>query len=555
MLRELFIRDLAIVTRLEIPFEEGLTVFTGETGAGKSILVGALALVLGDRAETHRIRQGCPHAEIAARFCVEKLPHVHRWLARHGLEEGGECLIRRIITRQGRSRAYVNDHPVPLKTLRTLGEMLVDIHGQHSHQSLLKPDMQRRWLDHYAGHAPLLEDLAQTYRLWQRIREQHRALLKAQEGREARRALLRYQLEELAALDVKEGEWEALSREHKRLSSLQRLMGTTQTLLDAFYEGEDALVGRLHRALHALRELHALDDALLEPSALLEGALTQIEEFCHTLRHYSGGLEWDPQRLAWLEERMNALQALAFKHRAAPEALPSLLRAWQEELEQFQDGEQERKALEERLSRIEAEYRDKAHRLHRQRLEHAKALEARISEDLARLGMPGGRFLVDIDPLPHPSPTGVDQISFSVITNPGQPPLPLHQVASGGELSRLGLALQAACAQSGDIPTLLFDEVDAGIGGRVAEIVGRRLKGLGLHRQVFCITHLPQVAAFAQHHWRVSKRLRPESAEVHVEPLGEKARIEELARMSAGASITAKALDHARNLLDQASSL
>jgi len=552
MLAYLQIRDFVLVDRLELELGPGLTVLTGETGAGKSILVDALSLVLGERASPSLVRQGRPQAEIAAVFDLAGLPEVAGWLEEQGLEaEGGECVLRRTLSAQGRSRAFVNGRPVPLQTLQALGRRLVDLHGQHAHQALLSREGQRRVLDAFAGALPLAAETAARWRAWRAAREALEARRKGQAEREERLDFLRYQLRELEELAPGEGEAEALEEEHRRLAHGGRLLEGTQAAL-ALLEDEGGAVEAAGRAGAKLERLAGHDPALREPAGLLEEARIRLEESAAWLRRYADGLDLDPERLAWVEERLARLQALARKHRVAVGELPARLEALRRELAEAEDGTAGLEALRRREREAREAYEEAAARLGAARREAAPRLQAAVEEALQGLGMEGARFRIGLEARPEPGASGREQVAFLVAANPGQEPGPLAQVASGGELARIALAVQVVSAGGTGVPCLVFDEVDVGVGGRVAERVGRRLRELGRHRQVLCVTHLPQVAAQGHHHLQVIKETAAAEALTRLRPLEGAARCEELARMLAGEEITAWARAHARELLERA---
>ncbi len=557
MLTYLQIRDFALVEHIELEPGPGLTVLTGETGAGKSMLVDALGLVLGDRAEPHQIRAGSERAEVTAEFSVDNQPEVRAWLAAHDLSDDGTCLVRRVVARAGRSRAFVNGSPVTQQDLRELGEHLADIHGQHDHQSLLRPASQRRMLDAWGRHGDLAAQVAVAHRAWREADAAHAALAvdRARDGE--RRALLRFQLAELAALEPRPGEYAALEEEHTRLAHADELQGALGALLDGLYEADDGSVhDRLGRTVRELGELQRLDPALADPVGALDEALIRVQEAASGLRHCLDRIDLDPRRLAEIERRLEALHGTARKYRVTPEELVTLRDTLAAELGDDEDPDARLARLAESASRAAAEYARLADALGRRRAAAGAALAEVVSASLQELAMPGGRFEVELVPLEdgQGSAGGNERVQFLVSANPGQAPQPLGRVASGGELSRISLAIQAATAASVDVPTLVYDEVDAGIGGRVAEIVGRLLRDLAGQRQVFCITHLPQVAAQAHGHLQVRKQRRGEATSTAVTALDGETRIEELARMLGGLRVTAQARAHAEEMIALAGS-
>jgi DNA repair protein RecN (Recombination protein N) len=554
MLRHLHIRNFAIVDSLEIDFGPGMSVLSGETGAGKSILLDALGLTLGDRADSGVLRHGTERAEIGAEFDISNLSEVSAWLEEHELASDGECLLRRTIGSDGRSRGFINGQPVPIQSLKELGEQLVDIHGQHAHQSLLKRDIQRRLLDAYAGQLELAKSVASQYRQWQQLQQEYDSLSKAASERDSRLELLRFQVEELEALKPAPGELAELDQEHSRLSNANRLLEGTQTtvnLLDA-EEGQSAS-SVLEQSLRLLQELQAVDASLDNPLQLLNDATIQLKEAVSELRHYADGMELDPERLSQLEQRIADLHNLGRKHRVAPEELPELLQQLQKELDELNASDSRLQGMQAEIEKSRAHYDKLAVQLSKARTEAAKRLAAAVSANMQELGMGGGRFDIVLNPLDKgPSANGLESVELLVSANPGQPLQPLNKVASGGELSRISLAIQVITASQEGIPTLIFDEVDVGIGGGVAEMVGRQLRKLGENRQVLCVTHQPQVASQGHHHFRISKESDGKETRTLVQPIDGDIRVEEVARMSGGVNITEQTLEHARQLISQA---
>jgi DNA repair protein RecN (Recombination protein N) len=553
VLTHIHIRDFAIVEALDLELGPGMTVLTGETGAGKSILVDALALALGDRADSASIRHGAQRAEVAVSFEVNGIAAARAWLEEQALDAGPECLMRRVIE-AGRSRGFINGRPVPLQSMKELGERLVDIHGQHEHQSLMRRDAQRALLDDYAGHATLLGELQASYRRWKTLRAERDELQQAAEGRQARLELLRYQVQELQALGLEAGEIEALHEEHGRLANAERLLGGAQAVLARLTEAEEVNADHLiTRGLGELEALRDIDARLAEACELLDAALIQVREASDSLRHYAERVELDPQRLAWVERRIDTLHELARKHRIAPEELPELLPRLEEELAALEFADTRGSGVDEELAAALQAYRDWARQLSEGRSDAARRLAAGVTAAMQTLGMPGGCFEVALHPSDTdlPSPTGAERVELLVSANPGHPLRPLAKVASGGELSRISLAIQVIAAHTQQVPTLIFDEVDVGIGGGVAETVGKQLRSLGERGQVLCVTHLPQVAAQAHHHLQVRKHTRPGATETGIRGLSDAERVEEIARMLGGIEITEQTVAHAREMVDR----
>ncbi len=547
MLRGLSIRNLAIVTSAELELGDGMVVLTGETGAGKSILIDALSLALGGKADKRMIRHGEARAEVGAVFQVDASGPAAAWLCEHELDADGECILRRVLNQDGRSRAFVNGSPVPRKTLQEIGALLVAIHGQHAHQALARPAHQRRLLDRFGGHAKLLQRVAELYRALQQTHRELDALQAAADERAARGDLLRFQIGELDELAIGDGEWQRLDEEQRRLSSTDRLRdGVAQVLTQVHDDG--GLRDALHEAATRLRELAETDARLGENAELLESARIQIDEVGAELRHYLDGMELDPARLAEVENRLGLLLDIARKYRVAPDELNAHRDALAEELAGLRDDDEASQRLREQLDLLQAEYDQAAGKLRAKRQAAARRLSRSVSQSMQTLAMRGGRFEIRVED-DEAGANGRDRIEFLVSANPGQPPAPLATIASGGELSRISLALQAATAGCDEVPTLIFDEVDVGIGGATADIVGGLLRDLANRHQVVCITHLPQVAAFGEQHLAVTKRSRGRRTETLIERLDEVQRIDELARMLGGTRVGDKARANAREML------
>ena len=553
MLTQLRIRDFAIVEELELELASGMTAITGETGAGKSILVDAISLLLGDRADSDVIRHGAERADLSALFDLDALPAARAWLAERDLDRDGECQLRRVIARTGRSRGYINGVPQPTQALRELGERLVDIHGQHEHQSLLRREAQRQLLDDYAGNQALAVELAEQYQTWSRLRRELRDLRQAASERDARLDILRYHLRELAALNLAEGEVAHLESEQRRLAHASQLLDTSQRLLGWLSEDdESSITDRLDHGLRELDALSRLDARLIPVSELLNAALIQIQEASSELRGYAQALDLDPGHLAQIEQRLAAAHQLARKHRTTAEELPALQARFEAERDTLEHSETRLETLQQALKEARAAYQTNADRLSERRAVAARELGERVSTALAGLGMPGGRFAIVLERLEQPTPAGLEAVEFQVSANPGQPLRPLAKVASGGELSRISLAIQVIAAHAARIPTLIFDEVDTGIGGGVAEVVGRQLRALGGGRQVLCVTHLPQVAAQAHQQLKAEKQTDGATIHTQVVLLKPGERVTEIARMLGGLELTANTLAHAREMVESA---
>ena len=548
MLRHLAIRDFVIVDRLELEFAAGFGALTGETGAGKSILIDALALALGERADAGVVRAGCEKADVAATFDIGKLPQVGAWLAANDLDTEDELILRRVLDAGGRSRGYINGSPATAQQLREVGEFLVDIHGQHAHQSLLRADAQRALLDSHAGLAAEALQVAANWRAWRAAR---RALEDAASGAEAlarEREQLEWQVRELDALAFTSDEWAELEVEHRRLGHAASLIEGAQFALEVLADGEAACAGQVDGVAARLDGLASYDPALQEVAGLLQSAQAELGEAISTLRRYADRVDLDPARLAEVERRMEAVLASARKYRVQPGELPTLLADWQQRLAAL-DASADLAGLAARADVAQAEYHRLATQLSAGRQRVAGEMGAAVSALMQQLALASGRFEVALLPLAEGTANGLEQVEFRVGGLAGTEAKPLAKVASGGELSHISLAIQVLTSRSASVPTLIFDEVDVGIGGGVAEIVGRLLRELGGERQVLCVTHLPQVAARAEWQWQVSKETRDGVTLSAIQQLTEDQRIREIARMLGGVKVTDITLAHASELL------
>lgn len=552
MLLNINISDLAVVDRLDLDLETGMSVLTGETGAGKSILLTALGLALGERADSGYIRPHCKRAEINIEFDLDDAPLAKDWLFDNELDDDGHCLIRRVISQDGRSKAYINNRPVTLQTLQSLSRLLVEIHGQHAHLTLLNGDEQCRLLDSFANNQALLKNVHQVYQDWKQCSRELQQLIKVNTDQSEREELLNFQLDELRQLDLEHFDYKALSDEHNTLANLGQILTVGQQQLDMLYENEQQSVNRmLNHGIHALTELSEYSTELGEIAAMLGEAQIQVDEASHQLRRYLESQEADPQRLNWLEEQIGIIHNLGRKHHCEPEALPETAQRIEQELDNLTHSGERIAALQQRSEQLLQQYRKLAEKLSKQRQLHGKKLSERISAMIKELGMPHGEFIVTVDYRENDKPAlnGNDIIEFLVSANPGLPPKPLTKVASGGELSRISLAIQVTTSTDKTTPTMIFDEVDSGIGGGIAEIVGQKMRDLSRNRQVMCVTHLPQVAAQAHHHLYVEKNNRKNMTSSTVRPLHDDERITEIARMLGGVNLTEKTLAHAREML------
>ena len=549
MLRSLSIRDFVIVDKLDLEFQPGFTVLTGETGAGKSILIDALATVLGSRAESEQVREGKDKAEVSAEFSTEEAPAVSDYLAENDLSsDDGVCLLRRVIESSGRSRAYVNGRPATVQQLKEIGELLVDIYGQHAHQSLLRAPAQRDLLDGYAGAAELAHEVAEAFRAWQDIRQQRLALETDAQALEAEREQLQWQVKELDALGFRAEEWEELQAEHKRLAHAASLIEAVQFSLDVLSEGEMSTLAAVASVNSRLGGMTDFDPQLKEILAALEPAQIQLQEAVYSLRHYQSRLDLDPQRLREVETGLDAVHMASRKFRVNPPEMPERLAKMKARLIELETGF-DPEALRQRENLASAHWQERARKLSAARRKAAADFAKRVTASMQSLAMGGGAFAIALHPLSEGNAHGLEQIEFLVAGHAGAAPLALAKVASGGELSRISLAIQTVTSQAAAVPTLIFDEVDAGIGGRVAEIVGRMLNELGSRHQVMCVTHLPQVAAAGNQQWQVSKSAANGKVASQVAVLDRASRVEEIARMLGGVKITETTRKHAAEML------
>lgn len=548
MLHQLTIKDFVIVDRLELEFASGFGALTGETGAGKSILIDALALALGERADAGVVRSGCDKAEVAASFDVAALPDVAAWLAANDLDADSELMLRRVVDAGGRSRAYINGSPATVQQLREVGEWLVDIHGQHAHQSLLRADAQRTLLDAHAGLGATAREVAAAWKAW---RDAEQALRSACDGVEAlqrERQQLQWQIGELDALDFGDDEWAGLDIEHRRLGHAASLIEGAQYALAVLAEDDAACERQIDGVADRLAGLAEYDPALAEVAELLGSVQAELSEAVSTLRRYADRVDLDPARLAEVERRMDAVMANARKFRVQPTELPGLLAGWRQRLAEL-DESADLAALEGKVAAARQAYVAVAGKLSAGRKKAAVDMGRAVSEVMRQLALSSGRFEVALPAVEGGAVHGLEQVEFRIGGLAGNEAKPLAKVASGGELSRISLAFQVLTSRSASVPTLIFDEVDVGIGGGVAEIVGRLLRELGGERQVLCVTHLPQVAAQANWQWQVSKATRNGATLSAIRPLDDDGRVKEIARMLGGVEITDITLQHARELL------
>jgi DNA repair protein RecN (Recombination protein N) len=553
MLESIQIKNFAIIDSLNLEFSRGLTALTGETGAGKSILLDAIKLIAGDRADSDSVKAGQEKAEISVRFDLGDNLQARQWLQENELESDHECIVRRIVFANGRSKAFINGHNAPLAQLKGLSQLLVDLHGQHEHQSLQKPAIQQQLLDAYLADPALTGEVKQKYQDWRRLEHELTQLQAGSIEREQRIDLLNLYCRELAELSPVEGEIQTLQDEYSRLSHAGLLLENTGAVLALLYENDENTVqSQLSHCEQTLNNALSHDASLASSHELISNALIQVEEASKELRNYQDSIDLAPERLDWLNARIARSQELARKHHVEIETLSELRLNLELELETLLNSEQNAGTLELALKQKKADYLVAAGQLSARRRETALTLSAQITQVMQQLSMDGGQFEVQVDELDDETrykTTGINTINYLVSANPGQPLKPLNKVASGGELSRISLAIQVILSESSRIPSLIFDEVDSGVGGGVAEIIGRKLRWLGENRQVFCVTHLPQVASQAHHHFRVEKTSRADDTSTDVIVLNREERLEEIARMLGGMTITEQTRAHANEMI------
>lgn len=548
MLTHLQVSDFTLVSQLDLDFGPGLTVLTGETGAGKSILLDALGLALGDRAEADKVRAGAERAEVTASFDIHSLPHVQRWLRDADLDSD-ECIVRRVVTSEGRSRAYVNGQLVTLAQLRALGDRLLDIHSQHEHQSLLQNTTHRRLLDDYGRHQSLVEQVKTAYIKWQELQAAADRVRASSVELNARYQLLSYQVDELDQLALAPGEVEALEDRQRQLANVAQIQQSCQAIAEICSEGEDSIADRLHRALQLLHNLPYKPVRLGEVESMLQNALIQVEESNQELQREMSASDGDDANLLEIEQRLSSVYDIARKHRVAPEALTELHEQLALELRGLQSGDEQLAQLDESCAKALAEYRELARNLSAVRTKAAKALSKAVSQQLSALAMSHAAFEIALNAQEDPGRWGAEAVEFLISTIPGQPARPLTKIASGGELSRISLAIQVVVAKTSVIPTLVFDEVDAGIGGATGDVVGQMLRQLGDSAQVICVTHLAQVASKAHQHLKVEKTVSKKGASTAISVLKEEEKVMEIARMMGGSIESQQSLAHAREML------
>ena len=555
MLVHLSVHNYAIVEHLDLELDAGMSVISGETGAGKSIMLDALGLTLGDRADSGVVRPGADKADILASFDLHDIPEARAWLAERDLDNDGPCILRRVITAEGRSRGYINGSPCPQGDLKALGELLIDIHSQHEHQSLLKPDTHRRLLDEYAGSQELARQVQLAAQRWKQTKNELERVSSIGDEQRARHQLLSYQLEELDNLALGEDELDNLEQEHKNLTNAESLLSACRLVIEQCSENDAGnVLSALTSSLNRLSTFQGQPGALSEATNLLASAQIQVEEAVGELNRFLDHFDADPERLRQMEERLDAIYTLARKHRIQPTELGAMQQQLFEELESLNADDQAAERLSDELAAFERHYQEKAAELSTLRNNAASQLASAVEQEMQTLGMPGGRFNIKLSANSNsePHPNGLEQLEFLVSANPGQPLKALAKVASGGELSRISLAIQVITAQTSRVPTLVFDEVDVGIGGPTAEVVGQLLRRLGERGQVLTVTHLPQVAAQGHQHLFVHKVRESDATRTAVSKLSPAQRVEEIARMLGGVDLTEESLAHARQMVGSA---
>ena len=551
MLSQLSIQDFAIVDQLDLDLTKGMTVVSGETGAGKSIMLDALGLALGNRSDSGEVRYGTDKADITAVFDLTDAPEAKAWLVQQELDAGDECILRRVITKEGRSRCYINGRPSPIATVKALRGFLIDIHGQHEHQRLMSSDHHRVLLDAFNQNESLLSKVQRAFRQWQNIEKQWKDTLSAGEQQSAQIQLLKYQIEELNELAPQDGEVDTLEAEQKQLESAESILQAGHWALGLASESDDgnclALISQCQQILAKLGDIQQLGPI----NELFDSAQIQLEEGANELSRYLDTVDVNPARLAEVESRLSALYDMARKHKVAVKELPQFLADRQTELARFENASVETAELETQAKAAQNLFFETAQKLSKAREKAANTLAKAVNKQLQALGMKGASLSVALTPLDTGCLHGLEAVEFLISTNKGQPPKPLSKVASGGELSRVSLAIQVVTAASCATPTLIFDEVDVGIGGAIAEVVGKLMRQLGERAQVLCVTHQPQVASQGHKHLFVSKSSSSTHTRTKITRLQSEHRVQEIARMLGGIEITNRSLEHAKEMLGQ----
>ena len=551
MLQELVIKNLALIERIELQFNPGFTTLTGETGAGKSILLDALGLTLGERADSTLVRHNTAKADVTALFDLSSLPDIQNWLAEQELDEDNQCYLRRTVTAEGRSKAYINGNPVPAGLLKNLGSKLIDIHGQHEHQNLLATTKQIHLLDAYANHSDLLQKTKQYYQEWQQLKKQLHELENSQADYQSKLELLSFQNNEFSEISPQEGEFTELSEEQNQLSHANEIKQACEIAYSQI-EAENGVVDCLNQAINNLQAVADFSPELDKIVGQLNSSLIEIQETSSEIQHQSQQIDLDPQKLIETEERLSALFGLAKKYNINAEELLEKQQQIQSDLEDLQGSDASLEQLSKASEEAWQNYISAANSVSKSRKSAAEKLAKTVTSAMNELGMANGLFEIEISETELPTIFGNDKVMFLVTANRGQPLLPLSKVASGGELSRISLAIQVATSEVASLPTLIFDEVDVGIGGGIAEVVGEKMQTLGAGKQILSITHLAQVAAHGHNHLKISKQSGKESTTTQVNYLTTDQRISEMARMLGGKDLTEKTHKHAKEMLTNA---
>ncbi len=550
MLRSLQIRNFAIIDEIDITFNDDMTVLTGETGAGKSILIDALSLVLGERGSSNLIRNKEKRAEYTAEFEITNNSHALNWLIEKSLDNENECILRRTISPDGKSRSFINGNTVNLQSLKSLGELLVDIHGQHFHQSLCKKNVQRDLLDHFGGLSVTKNKIKRIFNEWKELSDQLSKMIEGNTNKEDRIDLLSFQLKELDELALISGEYDSLNSEFKKISNIEKINKGINSLIDCLQSNEITNVEQmLNDSIKNIDTLATFDNSLEETKNLLSEAEINVSEAIGNLSRYGESIDYDNQKSREIEERINTIISLSRKHRVDPDELIDTKIQIEKELNELNNSQTSIDEAERHLSDLRKKYDDLASELTKKRSDSAKKLSGLVADSMNELGMTGGIFEVEITPSNNISQHGNDDITFHISANPGQKPQPLSNIASGGELSRMSLAIQVITSNGTNIPTMIFDDVDSGIGGAIAEVVGNKLKDLGQNKQVLCVTHLAQVASKGSSHIRINKLTDNKKTKIYASKLNPDERIEEIARMIGGIELTEKTREYAKEML------
>ena len=550
MLRSLQIRNFAIIDEIDITFKDDMTVLTGETGAGKSILIDALSLVLGERGSSNLIRNKEKRAEYTAEFEITNNNNALNWLVEKSLENENECILRRTISPDGKSRSFINGNTVNLQSLKSLGELLVDIHGQHFHQSLCKKNVQRDLLDHFGGLSDTKNKIKRIFNEWRTLSDQLTEMIENDKNKADRIDLLSFQSKELNELALSSGEYDSLNSEFKKITNIEKINRGINSLIDCLQSNEITNVGQmLSDSIKNIDTLATFDDSLEETKNLLSEAEINVSEAIGNLSRYGESIDYDNQKSREIEERINSIISLSRKHRADPDELVDIKIQIEKELDALKHSQTSIEEIQKNMNDLRKEYDGLSIKLTRMRVESAKKLSRLVADSMNELGMTGGIFKVEIIPSKNISQHGNDDITFQISANPGQKPQPISNVASGGELSRMSLAIQVITSNGTNIPTMIFDEVDSGIGGAIAEVVGKKLKDLSQNKQVLCVTHLAQVASKGSSHIRINKLTDNKKTKIFASKLNSDERVEEIARMIGGIELTEKTREYAKEML------